>query len=148
MFWFIVILLVAGAGFYFYRKMMAIEREIRESQSLESGGAAGAPTVESTAQSSSAEAPEKVEPLPAGSPQDSAEVPPESPPEPGEGALLAEVIRMPGIPQTELYPLLSGMSRKQAQQLLKNMAEQGRIRREKQGNSYRVYPAENSSMPE
>ncbi|MCW8891926.1 MAG: hypothetical protein OQL18_01250, partial [Deltaproteobacteria bacterium] len=32
MFWFIVLLLIVGAGFYFYQKMMTIEREIRAEQ--------------------------------------------------------------------------------------------------------------------
>ena len=35
MFWFIVLLLFVGAGFYFYQKMMTIEREIRAEQEIE-----------------------------------------------------------------------------------------------------------------
>ena len=35
MFWFIVLLLVAGAGFYFYQKLSTIEREIRAEQDAE-----------------------------------------------------------------------------------------------------------------
>ena len=35
MFWFIILLLFVGAGFYFYQKMMAIEREIRAEQEIE-----------------------------------------------------------------------------------------------------------------
>ena len=32
MFWFIVLLLVVGAGFYFYQKLISIEREIHAEQ--------------------------------------------------------------------------------------------------------------------
>ena len=35
MFWFVLLLLLVGAGFYFYRKMMSIEREIRAEQEVE-----------------------------------------------------------------------------------------------------------------
>ena len=147
MFWFIVLLLLVGAGFYFYRKMMAIEREIRESQSAETTPASVERTAAASEEGRAGKVPGKVEP-PASAPEAAEEKPSTSAPEPGEGAILAEVIRQPGIRQTDLYPLLSGLSRKQAQHLIKDMAAQGLIAREKQGSSYRVYPGENDTTEE
>lgn len=131
MFWFIVLLLVVGAGFYFYQKLISIEREIHAEQeaysatlkkaemSPEDVSAAKGPDLE---KSSSAVHPEK-----------------------GEATSLAEMVcaevyKQGGIKQTDLYPLFAATNKKQLQRLIKELADDGRLRREKQGSSYLLYP--------
>lgn len=131
MFWFIILLLVVGAGFYFYQKMMAIEREIHAE--LDLAKAAVAPVQE----------PEKHH-------EKGPETPLPDPVSPAlevvesttlKGTILAEVTKQPGMKQTELYPLFVDTNKKQLQQLLKEMADDGTLRREKQASSYLLYPA-------
>jgi CHASE3 domain sensor protein len=146
MFWFIVLLLLAGAGFYFYQKMMAIEREIRSEQEADSGAAqvvaksaqgGGTPepeVVEQKVSESTIVTPEvekmttKAEPVA----DDSSSL---------EDEILAAVKNLPGIKQTELYTSFADINRKQLQQMLKEMDENGKLKREKKGSSYLLYPA-------
>ncbi|MDA3903038.1 MAG: hypothetical protein PF441_06270 [Desulfuromusa sp.] len=135
MFWFIVLLLVVGAGFYFYQKMMTIEREVRAEQEMEK------------VQTPAAQEPKKQqEKIPKATVFDAgnslaAVVPETSDPTTLKGAVLAEVTKQAGMKQTELYPLFAETSKKQLQHLLKEMADDGILRREKQGSSYLLYPA-------
>ena len=131
MFWFIVLLLFVGAGFYFYQKMMAIEREIRAEQ--EAGKdhivAVSAPekttenTIFDSVGSSSVDVADIVEPTSM------------------EDAVIAEVTKQPGLKQTELYPVFTDISKKQLQKLIKDMTDRGVLKREKQGSSYLLYLA-------
>ncbi|MDX2478853.1 MAG: hypothetical protein QNK24_00795 [Desulfuromusa sp.] len=132
MFWFIVLLLVVGAGFYFYQKMMMIEREIRAEHEME------------MAQIPTAQEPEKhQEETPEATVFDAnaTVVSETSDPTTLRGTVLAEVTKQAGMKQTELYPLFADTNKKQLQQLLKEMADDGILRREKQGSSYLLYPA-------
>ena len=134
MFWFIVLLLVVGAGFYFYQKMKSIEREIYAEQKIES-----AP--DTTAQ--------EAEKPPVDIPQTTVfdtesklstvaqEV---SEPATLEVSILAEVANQPGLKQTDLYPLFAATDKKQLQRLLKEMADAGRLKREKKSSTYLLYP--------
>ncbi len=137
MFWFIVLLLVVGAGFYIYQKMMAIEREIRAEQEMEEGHVqVSQTTVDNSEESSSTTIFDS----------ESSSAPVESESESGkatslEDAILAEVIRQPGIKQTELYPLFADVNKKSLQQRVKVMTDRGGLRREKKGSSYLLYPA-------
>ena len=57
-----------------------------------------------------------------------------------EETILAEVTKQPGIKQTELYLFFAATNKKQLQQLIKEMADNGVLRREKQASSYLLYP--------
>ena len=138
MFWFIVLLLILGAGFYVYQKLMAIEREIRAEQEAEQTVSDVTKSVtdgEMTGESSEPPlvSPEvedmidRVEPV-------------------AEGALSLEdeiilaVKNLPGVKQTEIYDSFADVNRKRMQQLLKEMDAAGKIKREKQGSSYLLFP--------
>ena len=134
MFWFIILLLVIGAGFYFYQKMMTIEREIHAEQEIEK------------ARVVAVQEPEKQpEETPPNTVFDSENSPAPVEPERAEASTLeatisVEVTKQPGIKQTELYPLFADTNRKQIQKLIKEMADKGVLRREKQGSSFLLYP--------
>jgi len=134
MFWFIVLLLVVGAGFYFYQKMKSIEREIYAEQKIE-------PVPDTTAQ--------EAEKPPVDVPQttvfDSETKLSAVPQEELESAILepsilAEVAKQPGLKQTDLYPLFAATNKKQLQRLIKEMADAGRLKREKKSSTYLLYP--------
>ncbi len=140
MLWFVVLLLIAGAGFYFYQKMLLIEREIRAEQ-------AGAPETAKVPEVSPSDTEESVE--------DSSEsvlvtpvvenMTPEVAPV-GDAdfdladEVLAAVNNLPGIKQTELYVSFADINKKQLQITVKDLADQGQLKREKQGSSYLLYP--------
>ncbi len=134
MFWFIVLLLFVGAGFYFYQKIISIEREIQAEQEM------------SLAQSTATQKPEKrLEESPHETVFDSTEsdspvVPLASESSSLEESILAEVTRQPGLKQTDLYPLFAATNKKQLQRLIKEMADNGRLKRERKSSSYLLYP--------
>ena len=149
MFWFIVLLLVAGAGFYFYQKLTTIEREIRAEQAAERGRAtASSATV--PAQEPEPEVKE-VEPVP--EPEVAveleavdreptiAETPVADEFASPEEEILAAVKNLPGIKQIELYKSFPDFDKKKFQQMVKQLADDGDITREKQGSSYILFPA-------
>jgi hypothetical protein len=131
MFWFIVLLLVVGAGFYFYQKLISIEREIHAEQeaytaALEKGETAS-------------------EDVPVAKDSDLRNISTVVSPEKGVPTSLAEMVcaevnKHAGIKQTDLYPMFSATGKKQLQRLIKNLADEGKLRREKQGSSYLLYP--------
>ena len=131
MFWFIVLLLVVGAGFYFYQKLISIEREIHAEQE--------AYTVAlQKAEKTPEEVPEAKEPDPETTPGTVT-------PQQDESNSLAEMIcvevnNQAGIKQTDLYPLFASTNKKQLQRLIKELSDDGRLRREKLGSSYLLYP--------
>ncbi|MBE9486045.1 MAG: hypothetical protein KAT62_05920 [Desulfuromonadales bacterium] len=134
MFWFILLLLLAGAGFYFYQKMMTIEREIRAEQEVEMASATTAQeqpvVVEDVESETAAAVVEKKEETPAGGIE----------PARVEERVLAEIAKQPGIKQTELYTIFSAENKKQLQRVLKEMADNGQLKREKEGSSYLLFP--------
>ena len=132
MFWFIVLLLCIGAGFYFYQKMMSIEQEIRAEQELEK---ANSPAVQEPKKHPE----ESPKTTIFDSENDLAVVIQE--PVTIEETILAEVLKNPGLKQTDLYQLPVETSKKQMQKLLKEMADNGKIKRGKKGSSYLLYPA-------
>ncbi|MCF6265529.1 MAG: hypothetical protein L3J57_03165 [Desulfuromusa sp.] len=134
MFWFIVLLLFVGAGFYFYQKIISIEREIQAEQEM------------SLAQSTATQKSEKrLEEPPHETVFDSTEsdspvVPIASESSSLEESILTEVTRQPGLKQTDLYPLFADTNKKQLQRLIKEMADNGRLKRERKSSSYLLYP--------
>lgn len=120
MFWFVVFLLMVGAAFYMYQRLKVIETEIRDEQLKEKEA--------ETVQQDNKPGPPAVEPSR-----------PESPSVAQENEIVTLIRKSPGIRQTELYCQLDTQSPKQLQQLLKKMADDGEIKREKEGSSFRLY---------
>ena len=144
MFWFIVLLLIAGAGFYFYQKLTTIEREIRAEQEAEKEGVAASPAV-NTVKSE----PERRQEEVSDPPIVSSEVermavkatPVSGEPLSLEDEVLSAVNNLPGVMQAELYNSFPDVDKKRLQQVFKELADSGKLRREKQGSSYVLHPA-------
>ncbi len=147
MFWFIVLLLLAGAGFYFYQKLTKIESEIRAEQDAEITRATAAKAQQDAPEKARDESattkpkadPAKVEPVaekPTAEPVVKTEETSEL-----ETQIVAAVVEQPGVKQTELYGKFADINKKQLQTLLKDMADNGALKRKKQGSSYSLYPA-------
>lgn len=139
MFWFIILLLVVGAGFYFYQKLIAIEREIHAEQQAYTAALQKVEKVPEEVPDVKEPAPEKEDPA-----SETAPTPVVT--EKGEPISLEEMIyaavnKQAGIKQTDLYPIFSATGKKQLQRLIKKLADDGRLRREKQGSSYLLYPS-------
>ncbi|MDX2494167.1 MAG: hypothetical protein QNK27_04325 [Desulfuromusa sp.] len=134
MFWFIVLLLFVGAGFYFYQKIISIEREIQAEQEMV--------VAQNTATQKSEKQPKEA---PQATVFDSKEsfspvVPTATESSSLEESILAEVTKQPGLKQTDLYPFFADTNKKQLQRLIKEMADNGRLKREKKSSSYLLYP--------
>ena len=138
MFWFVVLLLVVGAGFYFYQKMMAIEREIRAEQEAEQAVAKITESDEAGGTEAEAAVPPIVT-LEVEKKVVSAEPVADEPLSLEEEVLVA-VKNMPGIKQIELYSSFVDVNKKQLQKTLKELDDTGKVRREKQGSSYQLFP--------
>lgn len=135
MFWFIVFLLLVGAAFYLYQNLRTMEKEIREEQLREQeqmnkqqGPEPQTEVVESVEETSAVDVM---------SDEGSLNVEANSDVEDNE--LVRLIKENPGIKQTDLYGNVQSYSNKQVQQILKKMADNGEIRREKDGSSYRLY---------
>lgn len=135
MFWFVILLVVLGAGFYLYSKLKKIEEEILAEQE------AAQRARQQERQSPPQPSPEK---------QSAISKPASKPPAASQSAspeatslaeqLLRTVREQPGIKQTELYPLFSTTPKRTLQYTLRELTDAGRIRREKQGNSFLLHP--------
>ena len=132
MFWFVALLLIAGAGFYFYQRMVVVEQEIRIERKIEKAVVQAAQEPEEHSQGALVDSENKF----------AAVIPEVSEATALKETLLAEVAKLPGMKQTELYPFFADINKKQLQKLIKEMADNGVLRREKQGSSYLLYPAE------
>ena len=142
MFCFIILLLAAGGGFYLYQKIMAIEREIRTEQEIEKRNSVVVQQEEKTttethhstifdSESRSPSVTPDPEPV---SVQPAVEL------TTLEKTILAEVSKQPGIKQTDIYPLVGDINKKQLQKLIKDMVDNGVLLRTKKGSSYALYP--------
>ncbi len=134
MFWFIILLLVIGAGFYFYQKIISIEREIHAEQEL--AAAHNVPAQETEKQP--AVAPQMTVFDSGSSPETVAQK--RTDPTTLEKTILEEVTKQAGIKQTDIYPLFAATNKKQLQKLIKEMADNGKLKREKKSSSYLLYP--------
>jgi len=120
LFLFLVVLILGGG--WFYRRLLDIEKEIR---------------TEMAEEEALAEPPQE-------SPPAEPELVQSPPPATGKMAPQARVLEFvaetPGLLQTELYGRMPEMSRRNLQQLLRRMEDEGLLRREKERGSYRLYP--------
>jgi CHASE3 domain sensor protein len=146
MFWFIVLLLLAGAGFYFYQKMMAIEREIRaEQEAAQAADIVAAKTTEAETSAGKAEQPTETIDPPVVTPEVESMAAKAEPVVDEslslEDEVIAAVNNLPGVKQSELYNSFGDVSKNQLQKLIKELADSGKLKREKKGSSYLLYPA-------
>jgi len=132
MFWFIILLLVVGTVFYFYQKMMAIEREIRAEQGAEDEHVSAAPEPEPRTDDFLKTSAFDKESNSAAVISEQITI---------EETIISAVVKSPGIKQTDIYLLFADTGKKQLQKIIKNMADNGVLRREKQGSSYLLYCA-------
>lgn len=134
MFWFVMLLLLLGAGFVLFQKVTDIETEIRSEQA-----AAKVPEPEARVER---EEDVVVPPVVTEEVQNMAASAEPVSDEPAslEDEILAAVVNLPGLKQTELYDSFADVNRKKLQQLLKEMDEAGQLKREKKGSSYLLFP--------
>ena len=139
MFWFVLLLLLVGGGFYLYQKLVTIEREIRAEQAREKASQQ-ASVAPATASRDDAGRPD-AEAQPGEQERQEDREGPAQPRGSDEAAILARVREQPGIVQVELYPLFASVDKKQMQKKIRQLADDGLLRRERQpGGSYRLYP--------
>ena len=148
MFTFFVLLVVIGACFYFYQKITALEQEIRAEQARAKAAAVQpqAPPV-TEVQEPVVEKAKPAEPVvatkakPAAKAKSAAKSKKPTEDKNLKDAVAAAVAKTPGMKQPELYTIFADTHRKQLQRAVKELAESGKIKREKQGNTFLLYPA-------
>ncbi|ALC16426.1 hypothetical protein DSOUD_1648 [Desulfuromonas soudanensis] len=129
-----LVMVAAGAvaaGFYGYRRLQSIEKEIRSDMTAASASR--------DAEGRGAE--ESVPPVAAGRREVAAEMKPPS--ETGsslDDRLKEAVSKEPGILQTTLYERFPEVKTRVLQQTLLKMDREGRLRRVREGGSYSLYP--------
>ncbi|MFO7766390.1 MAG: helix-turn-helix domain-containing protein [Pelovirga sp.] len=133
MFWIVLFLLLLGGLFYLYQKMKALEQQIRAeqalekaSQQLESTAADSATELASAAQNPS----RTVSPAPA---SDGQSINTACDP------VLHAIDSQPGVLQADIYDQLRQFKKRQVQQMIRQLVEDGKVRRERAGNSYQLY---------
>lgn len=129
MFWIVLLLILLGGGFYFYQRMVALEREIRAEQEREKELQAKQVNQDSVA------ATEKKQPAPVDVTADNPAT------EIAENPILQFVCAHPGVVQADLYADLPQLNKKQAQQMIRELVDAGKIRRERLGSSFKLYLA-------
>lgn len=130
MFWFVLLLILLGGGFYFYQRLVALEREIRAEQEREKELQAKLVNQEAAV----ATVDEKES-----SPADEAADNPVG--EVAENPILRLVCAHPGVIQADLYVDVPQLNKKQAQQMIRELVDAGKIRRERMGSSFKLYLA-------
>lgn len=130
MFWFVLLLILLGGGFYFYQRMLALEQEIRTEQQQEKELQARQVKQDTVAATSSEKEPAAVD-VTADKPAT----------EIAENPILQFVCAHPGVVQADLYADLPQLNKKQAQQMIRELVEAGKIRRERLGSSFKLYLA-------
>jgi hypothetical protein len=130
MFWFVLLLILLGGGFYFYQRLVALEQEIRAEQEREK---------ELQAQLVNQEADDAVTHEKKSAPADAAAGKPVA--EVVENPILRLVCAHPGVVQADLYVDVPQLNKKQAQQMIRELVDAGKIRRERMGSSFKLYLA-------
>ncbi|HMB17160.1 MAG TPA: hypothetical protein VKN62_12700 [Pelovirga sp.] len=133
MFWFVLLLILLGGGFYFYQRLVALEREIRAEQEREK----------------ELQAQQVNEETGVAAPQEKASAPPspaataaESPAtEVVENPILRLICAQPGVVQSNVYAEVPQLNKKQTQQMIRELVDAGKIRRERLGSSFKLYLA-------
>ena len=141
------LLLVAGgltvAGYLAYRKLQEWEADIREE--IESGRSGSAPVKEKVSKppplrSVSAPAKEEKKAPPVVTPSTPVDKKKPSEVEDLSGQLLAWIGTREGELQTALYAAFPGENRRMLQGILLELDREGKIRREKEKGTYRLFP--------
>lgn len=136
MFWVVILLLVVGGCFYLYKKMTEIEKEIRAGQAIIKKMPSEKIPVQKIA--------ERVDTPPVVTHEVETMVAKTEPVVSHSLSLEDEVHNavknLPGVKQSDLYDSFADVSKKRLQQLLKQMADSGKVRREKQGSTYLLFP--------
>jgi hypothetical protein len=130
MFWFVLLLFVLGGGFYFYQRMLALEQEIRAEQEREKELQAKQVNQETAAAAPRNEEPERTV---AAADNPATEI--------AENPILQFVCAHPGVVQADLYADIPQLNKKQAQQMIRELVDAGKIRRERLGSSFKLYLA-------
>jgi hypothetical protein len=140
MFWFIILLLIVGGCFYLYHRMVVIEEEIRAGQAI-----VKKPTSKSFQDTQSDDEAEEIVSPPVVTTEVENMAPKVEPVANDSLSLEDEIFNavknLPGLKQTELYDSFADINKKKLQQLLKEMNDEGKIKREKKGSSYLLFPA-------
>lgn len=130
MLWIMILFLALFcAGYYFYKRLVTIEREIRATQQRK----VDEPELPKVSEAPAVETPEVETP----------EVEQDAQLNAAENLLedlLATVRETPGLAQLELYRHFADRDRRELQKMLRELDHQGRLRREKKGSSYRLFP--------
>ena len=136
--WGVLAAVVAG-GYWGYRRLNGLEEEIRREIEAENAPPPEAPPAKAPPPAGEA----------GGRSEPGAEVSRQAPE--GEGTaplnlaeerLLRLIREQPGVLQTELYQRLPEIGRRLLQEQLLAMDKAGRVRRERERGTYRVYPGE------
>jgi len=133
----VILVLVLLAGWYLLNRLKQLEIEIR-SELDEAGRTAASESPSASDTAAAEDAAAVVTDSAAGSPQP-VDAGADSASDLGQ-QLLDLVHAHPGELQTALYDRFPDQSRKQLQSELLRLARSGRLRREKSGGSYRLYP--------
>lgn len=133
MFWFVLLLILLGGGFYFYQRMTALEQEIRAEQLREKEQHQAAQGSDEKAVIAPLE--EQAAPSPRRS---DASVAPAVAEE--ENSVLRLICVQPGVVQAGIYVDLPQLNKKQVQQIIRELVAAGKIRRERLGSSFKLYP--------
>lgn len=132
MVWFVILLLVLGGGFYLYTKLKKIEQEILAEQEAEKQARQQQLRVQTAETSGNLAADEQPSPAgPTDDEEDSSRL---------AEQLLRAVTQQPGIKQTALYPMFDAVPKRTLQYTLRELTDAGRLKREKIGNSFLLYP--------
>ncbi len=126
---FFILLLIAfiAAGYYVYKRLLKIEREIRADQHalVDEDDS----VIESDIEPISSEPAQKVE--------DSDVLSKDI----GLNDQIVLVVEgSPGLAQAEIYDKFPDKDRRELQKLLRQLDQSGQLRREKKGSSYQIYP--------
>ena len=127
LFFILLLIVFIVAGYYVYQRLLKIEREIRADQHslVEKDDS----VIESDIKPVSSEPAQKLEDSDALSEDIGL-----------NDQIMLVVEDSPGLAQAEIYDKFPGTDRRELQKLLRQLDQSGRLRREKKGSSYRIYP--------
>lgn len=133
MFWIVVFLLLLGGTFYFYQKMKALEQQIRAEQALEKASYQSESAAADSATELTSAAPTPARTVPAAPASGEPSVETVSDP------VLHAIESQPGVLQADIYAQLHEFNKRQVQQMIRQLVEDGKVRRERAGSSYQLY---------
>jgi len=130
MFWFVLLLILLGGGFYFYQRMVALEQEIRAEQEREKVQQASQRVKETSVAVSIENVPGQpaMEAAATDGSDDEVYIP-----------ILRLIDARPGFVQSDIYSELPRLNKKQVQQIIRELVDAGKIRRERLGSSFKLY---------